>query len=269
MATGAVATVMALWGAPAAGAGPAGSEAQAAFAWYQQVLADLGPLDTSLVGGLQAASQWQAGTERPSTLETTLATDVADLRQAVSNLATQGPLPDHASALADYRAALGLYLQAFLLEGAAARLPPGRLVRQLQRSFERVRLLGDATFDLGTTGLAPLLGSSIAGADVQADRHLPDWSAQGLTPGQPLESSWTGNAREPSGTQSVSAWRAAVGATGPSPATVRARVDRRATTAPQLAQLALQLQRAEEHFDSVPAPSGAPGVRPAASGPAD
>ena len=242
------------------GAGPAESAARGAQDWYQQVLTALRPLDASLVGGLEAASRWQAGTERASALEESLGTDVTDLRKAVRNLAAQSPLPGHAGALTDYRAAVGLYLQAFLLEGTAARLAPSRLVRQLQRSFERIRLLGDATFDLGTTGLAPLLGSSIAGVDVQADRHLPDWSAQGLAPGQPLESSWTGTAREPSGTQSLSAWTAAAEATGPSPGTVGVQVDRRTTTAPELAGLALRLQQAEEHFDSVPPPSGAPGA---------
>ena len=238
---------------------PSQEQKQAAQSWYQQIIADLKPLDSSLVSGLQAAAQWQSGKESAATAAQTFTTDLPTLTTALHNLEVQAPLPGQAGALADYATAVNLYLQAFLLEEAATQLAPGRLASQLQRSFLRIRQLGDVTYDVGTTRLAPLLGSSLAGADVQAGRRLPNWTAERLAPGSPLEGLWAAAPSGPSGahSQSPTAWAAAVRRAGaPSQSATSAEVHQSSTTTRQLASLALSLQRAEAHLNSVPGPMG-------------
>jgi hypothetical protein len=236
---------------------PSQRQEQLAHRWYQQVLTDLRPLDASLVAGLQATSQWQSGNASAAATARIVATDLSDLAHAVHNLQKQRPLAGNAGALADYTAAVDLYLQAFRLEEAATQLPAGPLVAQLQRSFERVRELGDVTYDLGTTQLAPLLGSTLAGADVQAARSIPDWTSEDLAPELPLESSWTGSRTEPSGTQSFARWATAVRADrAPPQSTVGHALKRISTSTGQLSGLARSLQGAEVRLDAVATPKG-------------
>ena len=55
----------------------------------------------------------------------------------------------------------------------------------------------DNAFDQGTAALAPLIGPTLAGDDVAAASHVPDWAAAGLAPQPPLASVWptTGRGR--------------------------------------------------------------------------
>jgi hypothetical protein len=233
------------------------AQVRAAGNWYRQVIADLGPLDSSLVAGLQAAANWRQGTATAPETAQSLAAVLPDLQRALGSLQGQKPLVGHASSLADYVAGINLYLQSFRLEDAATSLPAGPLVLQLQRSFERIRQLGDITYDEGTAQLASLLGTSVTGADVVATRNIPDWSSDHLAPGEPLETSWSGTTEHPSGRQSESGWRAAVRSTGaPSAATVRADVVAATITASQLSRLARTLQRSEGRLSTVPGPKG-------------
>jgi hypothetical protein len=243
-----------------ASAAPSSAQKSAAQRWYRQVVTDdLGPLETALVSGLQAASAWQRGTETAAAAEQTIAAELPDLKVALGSLEGQRPLIGKAAVLTDYVAAIGLYVQAFQLEDAATQVPDKPLVTQLQHAFERIRELGDVTFDEGTAQLTPLLGSSVTSTDVRAASHVPDWSALGLSPGEPLEPSWSGTIVEPSRSQSPSGWVAAVRADGaPSVSSVRALVDSPNTTALDLSHLSRALQVAEVRLSSVPGPSGEP-----------
>jgi hypothetical protein len=233
------------------------AQVRAAGNWYRQVIADLGPLDSSLVAGLQAAANWRQGTATAPQTAQGLAAVLPDLQRALDSLRGQKPLAGHASSLADYVAGINLYLQSFRLEDAATSLTAGPLVLQLQQSFERIRQLGDITYDEGTAQLASLLGTSLTGADVEASRSIPDWSSDHLAPGAPLETSWSGTTAHPSGTQSKSRWRAAVRSDGaPSGPTVRADVDSATISASQLSGLARTLQQSEVRLSTVPGPKG-------------
>jgi hypothetical protein len=256
MLAGAMAT--ALSGAPAAASvRPSAQQDQAARTWYQQVIRRVQPLGTSLVSGLQAASEWQSGQESGTAAGQTIASDVTALRGTLRNLNRQQPLKGHPGALVAYRASVSLYLQAFLLEAAATQLAPGPLVSQLERSFTRVRQLGDVTFDVGTTELAPLLGSALSGPDVRAAHTLPNWSVEDLAPGQPLESSWVGTAGLPLSGASPKSWAAAVRDDGaPTQSAVHVAVGLHGAGTQQLAALAQTLQRAELRLNSVTGPKG-------------
>jgi hypothetical protein len=254
-----VAGVVAAVPASAAPAKPSREQKVAARTWYRHVISDLSPLNSSLVSGLQAASQWKSGQESATAAGQTIAGDLSDLRTALSNLQHQKPLKGEAGALADFADSVNLYLQAFLLEETATTLSSGPLGAQLQRSFERIRQLGDVTYDVGASELVQLLGTALVGSDVQAVRHLPDWTSSELVPGPPLASSWVVGHSEPTGAQSRSDWAVAVRRAGaPSQSAVRSDVQKRATAIAQLSNVARALQQAEAHLDSVPGPRGNP-----------
>jgi hypothetical protein len=219
------------------------------------VVADLSHLQTTLVNGLDAANGWQQGTTSAATARADLARDLPSLVRAHDAVARLHPLPGHTRARNDYAAALALYVAAFRLEQAATAMPPGVLRAQLQRGFVRIRELGDVTFDQGTAELAPLLGASVAGIDVAAAAHVPDWQALGLAPGPPLASGWTGTTAEPTGTQSAAAWSAAVLAAGAPPQSAIAADLVRKKNAATLNRDAAALGRAEVSLSSVPGPA--------------
>jgi hypothetical protein len=236
------------------------AQKHAAQSWYQQVISsDLAPLDSALVPGLQAASAWRMGKESAAAAAVTISSDIPDLMIALGSLQGQKPLAGQAGTLADYRAAIGLYVEAFQLENTATQLPAGPLVTQLQRSFVRIRELGDETFDEGTARLTALLGPSVTGVDARAASIIPDWSALRVAPGEPLEPSWSGTKAEPSGSQSPSGWAAAVNADdAPSVSSVRAALDDSPPTPSHLSHLARSLQQSEIRLGSVPGPAGDP-----------
>lgn len=252
----AVAPVVLLVASVPVAAAPAVSASEAQ-SWYQKVVGDLAPLQSSLVNGLEAASGWQQGSESGSSAGRVIMRDLPSLEEARAGVEQQKALPGYPEAKAEYADAIGLYVEAFELELAATEVKPGPLVAQLQRSFERIRELGDVTFDQGTTDLAPLLGSSIAGADVAASTHVPDWTTLGLAPAAPLLSAWEGTTTQPSGTQSDAAWAAVVTRDGaPSQASLRKAVSGR-PPAGKLTDFVEAVDRAEL-LSSVPVPTGEP-----------
>jgi len=246
----------------AAGAAPQGATS-AVLSWYQMVVADLRPLQSTLVNGLHTAAAWQQGSTTATAAAHEFGKDLPQLVQVQGRLARLAPLPGHRGARDDYVAALGLYVAAFRLEQAATSLRPGPLVTQLQRSFVRVRELGDVTFDQGTAELAPLLGASIAGPDVQAASNIPDWSALGLAPAPPLATEWPGVA----GTASVPQpqdWASAVRADGaPSQSSVNQALSR-STRPAASARQAVTLGRAALSLGTVSGPPDSPRTSPLA-----
>ena len=133
------------------------------------------------------------------------------------------------------------------------------LVTQLQRSFERIRELGDITFDQGTAEFgraARALRSPVPRSP--RPPVCPIGRRSGWPRAQPLVSAWKGTTAHPSGVQSTAAWVAAVGRSGaPAQATLRrAVVDR--TSARQRTDLVGAVDRAEVSLSSVPGPRGQP-----------
>ena len=181
--------------------------------WYQTIVTDLSPLQADLLAGLNAAQSWQRGSESGATARRALTRAIPTLEAVEHKVASLAPLSGHPGVRSDYAAAVELYLESFRVEQAATELPTGPLVAQLQRSYQRIRELGDVTFDQGTAQLAPDLGSTVAGADTAAAAHIPVWSTVGLAPGEPLVSSWPDTTTAAAGSQSMSGWSAARGPT--------------------------------------------------------
>ena len=246
------APMIALWPGPTAEAAPDA----AAQAWYRQVVADLHPLQSTLVGALDAASGWASGSESAATARRAFARDLPDLQRVQRALQSLTPLAGHAAAHDDYVSAIGLYVESLRVDEAATQEPSGALQKQLQNSYQRIRGLGDIVFDQGTAELAPELGSTLAGPDVAAASHVPNWSADGIAPAPPLASSWPSGGTPAPGSQPKAAWSAEVGMDGaPAQTVVRAAAaggGRRQDLFPMVASLS----EAEAYVGSVPGPAG-------------
>jgi hypothetical protein len=251
---GAVITLACVGVWPALGA--AASPDATAQAWYRGVLTDLRPLQSPLLGVLDAASGWQAGSESATAARRALAQDLPALQRVEGTLSARAPLPGHPAARADYVSAIGLYVESLEVEEAATELAPGAVQGQLQHSFERIRELGDNVFDQGTAELAPLIGSTLAGDDVAAASHVPDWTAAGLAPQPPLASSWPDDGvGSSSRSQPKAAWLAEVEMDrAPSQASVAATLGKHPRQ-PQLAQMAVALGGADAYVSSIPGPA--------------
>lgn len=246
-------TVAVAWTGPAAAATPNA----AAQAWYGKVVDDLHPLQSTLLGALTAASAWASGSESAAKARRTLARDLPELEQVHRALENLTPLEGHSAAHDDYVSAVGLYVDSLQVDEAATQLPGGVLQQQLQHSYERIRELGDIVFDQGTAELAPELGSAVAGPDVAAASHVPNWSAAGLAPAPPLASSWPSGAAPPTGSQAAAAWHSEVKMDGaPSQAAVRAATARHPSSG--LGSMVVALGTAEAYVRSVPPPAGEP-----------
>jgi hypothetical protein len=249
--------VMALAGvAVVPGIAAAAPSAHDAQAWYRQVLNDLHPLQSTLPAVLDAASSWAGGSESARAARQEFGRDEPELQRVEGQLHSLTPLAGHARARNDFVAGIDLYAEAVAVDQAATELPPGALRGQLQRSYQRIRQLGDIVFDQGTTELAPLLGPSLSGADVAAAAHIPDWSAVGLAPAAPLASAWRASGSPPTGTQPEAAWAAEVGMDGaPAQQRVHSALVGRLQPA-TLAALASALNTAEVDLSSLSAPAG-------------
>jgi hypothetical protein len=246
------------WAAASPGASGAADTPNSAQSWYAHVVDDLHPLQSTLLGALGAASAWASGSESAGKARREFERDLPALervRRALQNLA---PPPGHASAHADYVAAIGLYVASLQVDEAATGEPSGALRGQLQHSYLRIRGLGDIVFDQGTAELAPELGSALAGPDVAAASHVPDWSSDGLVPSPPLAPSWRPAGASAAGTQPKGEWAAEVATDGaPTQAAVHAGVAGHSRES-DLGGMVVALSTADAYVGSVPGTAGDP-----------
>ena len=230
----------------------------AVVGWYQRVVADLTPLQSSLPASLQAATAWQQGTESAAATRLQIDATLPSLQQAEREIERLGSLEGYGAVHEFYVAGVSLYVEALRVEVAATQLPAGRLATQLQLACARLHELGDVTFDQGTAVLAPVLGAALAGADEQAAAHVPDWTALALAPGAPLVSSWSDGVAGPPATQSPSGWAAGLRAAPlPMQRSLRAALGAK-RSAVRLRHLAEALDSADVVVTALASPRGAP-----------
>jgi hypothetical protein len=240
------------------GAGVTAATSNSAPAWYRQVVADLHPLQSTLLGALDAASAWASGSESAAKARREFEHDVPVLERVHRALRNLAPLPGHASAHDDYVAAIGLYIASLQVDEAATEEMSGALQEQLQHGYQRLRQLGDIVFDQGTAELAPELGSALAGPDVAAAAHVPDWSSDGLAPAAPFASSWPPGGATASGSQPKAEWAAEVGMDGaPAQRAVRDAVGGHSRQS-KLGPMVAALGAASAYVGSVPRAVGDP-----------
>jgi hypothetical protein len=157
-------------------------------AWSAPVTDAVRPMASELIGLLQTANAWEAGNASSTAVGETLTADLPTAITALRALERLPALPEARGAQGRYLQAIELYVAAFRVEFAATQLPSGPLQRQLQRSFARVRLLGDRVYDDASSLLSPYLTTASTGPPAQSrsPAAVPDWSTLGLGAGPPL-----------------------------------------------------------------------------------
>src|SRR5439155_17112809 len=164
------------------------SDERAVRAWDEKAGAAFAPLVDATPRLVTAVREWLAGSRDDESAGAEVDRAVAAFtraRDAVEKL----PTP----ALA--RRARGLYLEAALLYGEAARVdgvlldtPAGPARNQVDLLARRVRELGDRVFDRGRVLIEPYLGeASSRDIEVHQPEEVPDWVAEGMAAGPPLE----------------------------------------------------------------------------------
>jgi hypothetical protein len=140
--------------------------------------------------------------------------------------------------------------------------PPGPLTQQVTLAGARSRELGDRVFDRGRALLVPVLPTTtVAGVEVVLPPDVPDWVAEGLAPGPPLDDPPPAPAATPPvrvadrPEQSAASWSRAVAGSG---APVLADLDR-ALVSPDvrtLQALSRRWQHAVDRMRNQPDPKG-------------
>jgi hypothetical protein len=157
--------------------------------WVAQITQDYSYLDANAEQLFQTFEEWSSGTVSADAVTEAVDQAVPEFLQTTRALTAQTPLTWTRAALADYLAGAQLYLEAIRVEGAASLLAPGPLRAQLQSSEMRIRELGDRVYDQGSSAVAPFLPKPATSSDVTVITvpPVPNWKAQDLLPGPPLD----------------------------------------------------------------------------------
>lgn len=136
----------------------------------------------------QYVQQWQAGSLSTSGFVVQLERTAQLLDRTEAAAGRMPPYPGAPAVDAMYRDAAQLYVASNQVLVAATGVAPGTLRDQLVLMSERVRELGDRTFDQGRVlTAAGLLPAGLpAGSKVELPAEVPDWVAEGLEAGPPL-----------------------------------------------------------------------------------
>jgi hypothetical protein len=198
------------------------AERRDARGWSDAAAAAYAPLHHTATEWPARVRAWQPGARADAEVRNDL--DVAQREVTAVGKAVDGlpAFPRDRDVLPLYRWSARLYEEYVrILQGALAQ-PPGPLRDQLVLLARRVRVLGDRVFDRGQARLAPLLHEK---PDPNVEIHLPpevpDWVADGVAAGPPLDDPPPPAAAEPAlredsrPTQPRTAWAAAVTAAGP------------------------------------------------------
>jgi hypothetical protein len=229
-------------------------EAQAAFggqAFAQRV--------TDLATG---AHDWLAGTLPADQFASRLQTDLTVFSAGRDAVAALRPYPYDPRVNDLFNRTAKLYVDSVRIYQEALAGPAGDARTQLDRLARRVRLLGDRVFDRGQALIEPHLHDQASTAvDIRRPEEVPNWVAEGLAAGPPLDVAPPPPPSEPQLRQASrpqqprDAWLKAVqAAAAPSADDVRAAAAAGDTA--RLAGLATRLVAAAEKLRSQPDPRG-------------
>jgi hypothetical protein len=162
-----------------------------ALAWEAKVADAFKPLVDDVATLATGAREYLAGTRPADTFRAEVDKDLADFRVSRDRAAAL-PAFTRAPAARDlYVSSAGLYIDTARAYAALVRLPTGAAqpVRvQLDALARRMRTLADRVYDRGRAMVTPLL-HDVASPDIEIrlPEEVPDWVAEGVAPGPPLE----------------------------------------------------------------------------------
>ncbi|HZQ83222.1 MAG TPA: hypothetical protein VFA83_00210 [Acidimicrobiales bacterium] len=230
------------------------ADAQAAFGG-----AGIAQRVTDLVNG---AHDWLAGTLAQDEFKARLDDDVAAFAAAQEALGKLRPYPYDKRVNDIFGRTAALYLDSVRVYEAALAVPTGEVRTQYDLLARRLRLLGDRVFDRGQTLIdAHLYEAPSPAVEIRKPEEVPNWVAEGLAPGPPLDAAPPPPASEPMLRQASrpqqprTGWLKAVAATNaPTSIDVIAALD--SQDPGRLATLATRLVAAAEKLRNVPDPKG-------------
>ena len=146
------------------------------------------PVAIALPGVAHDAARWRLHEITSAELEPQLLALGASYRAARLALDALPPLSASEDAADQYRRSLTLGETWVEITRVAISSPPGELADQVALTGQRVRELADRVFDRGHQYLVPLIGTTtVPGVEVVPPSAVPDWVAEGLVAGPPLD----------------------------------------------------------------------------------
>jgi hypothetical protein len=240
----------------------AGSDRATATRWSADAAKAYAPLELTSRELPTRARAWIAGQRADADFASDLQVAQAEVTKVRDLVAALPPFEPDPDVNALYRASSLLYVEYIGLDQAALATPAGPLRGQLELAARRVRVLGDRVFDRGQSRLnARLDEPPEPNVIINLPPEVPDWVADGLAAGPPLDEPPPPPASTPSlreehrPTQPVAAWARAVASAGaPSLADLTAAID--AADPSQLRDLAHRYEAVARALHDVADPVG-------------
>ena len=234
--------------------------AESARAWQKQVIAAFTPMVNGAPELITGAREWLAGTRPSDQFQQELDYTIGQFVAARNDVEKIAPYAKAPSAIQLFKAGAQLYIEFARVYRAAVVAPPGDVRTQLDVLARRVRELGDRVYDRGSAAMAPFVHDDpLKDVDVRLPEEVPQWTAEGMAAGPPLDDPPPPAAASPPlraasrPEQAASAWTAAVHAVEiPPPPTVAAAID--AGDGDTLRDLARKLVDAAERLRATPDP---------------
>src|SRR2546421_4891440 len=160
-----------------------------AKAWQTRVDDAFKPLAEDLQSVVSEAADWTAGKNPTDTFSADLERHWSRLAAARDQIAALPPFKPARVAHKDYVACANLYLEMARVYRSAVEPGAEPLKVQLDLLARRLRTLADRIYDRGRVAVDPSaadLGPA-PGVEVQLPSEVPDWAAEGLAAGPPLE----------------------------------------------------------------------------------
>lgn len=164
---------------------------------------------------------WQQGGRSDGDLAVDLNTAASEVATVRDGVAALPAFARDSRVQPLYLASAKLYVEYVNALRAAQGQPPGPMRDQLVLLARRLRVLGDRVFDRGQARLAPFLpDNSSPDVEIHLPPEVPDWNAEGLAAGPPLDDPPPPPATTPAlredtrPVQPKSLWRRAVRAAG-------------------------------------------------------
>lgn len=196
-------------------------DVEKARTWDADANAAFGGTDITqnIIDMVDAARHWQDGTTSADDFKTLLSQRHNQFVDIKARLATLRDYPFDKRVKGIYVDSAQLYLETVNVYQAMLPMPAGDMRTQYDLLAKRIRALADRVFDRGHALVQPKLGEKDnPDVDIRLPEEVPNWVAEGLAPGPPLDDPPPPAATDPQlrqatrPEQSRDGWLSAVGA---------------------------------------------------------
>lgn len=156
--------------------------------WKRLAAEAFAPVATSALELPRTARDWLAGQRSDDELRQQVRRAFDDALESRDRVARLAPAPGRPPVVSLYQTSSLLYLESLRAELVAVDTPAGPLRVETDRLARRLRELADRTFDRGRILIDPSMGAGASGQiEARLPEEVPDWVAEGMAPGPPLD----------------------------------------------------------------------------------